>query len=247
MASWTQGRLVRRHPWNKEVFSLFIEAPVESFSAGQFVRLALDIEGERVARPYSIISAPDAEHLEILFNIVPEGPLSGRLAALEPGDPLWVTREAAGLFTLDEVPDVPDLWLMATGTGVGPYLSMLRADQVWRRFERILLVHAVRLAADLVHRELIGDLRARYPDRFHYVPVISREQAAFGLHGRIPALIEGGELEARAGAGLDAARSHVMLCGNQAMIRDTIEVLGRRGLRRHLRREPGHITTEKYH
>ena len=247
MTDWTQGRLVRRHPWNAELFSLFIEAPVDSFMAGQFVRLALDIEGERVARPYSIISAPEEEHLEILFNIVPDGPLSGRLATLKPGDSVWVTRQAAGLFTLAEVPDIADLWLMATGTGVGPYLSMLRADDPWHRFERIVLVQAVRLAADLVHRDLITALRERHPDRFDYVPVVSREQTPSSLCGRIPALIGSGELEARVGVGIDAERSHVMLCGNQAMIRDTIDVLGQRGLRRHLRREPGHITTEKYH
>ena len=247
MADWTQGRIVRRHPWNPGLVSLFIEAQVESFSAGQFIRLALDIGGERVARPYSIISAPGEEHLEVLFNIVPEGPLSGRLAALEPGDPLWVTRKPAGLFTLADVPEVSDLWLMATGTGVGPYLSMLRTDAAWQRFERIVLVHAVRFAADLVHRDLIEAVTYRHPGRFECVPVISRERKAFSLSGRIPALVRSGELEARAGVDIDPAHSHVMLCGNQAMIRDTIDVLGQRGLRRHLRREPGHITTEKYH
>ena len=247
MAEWIPGRVLDREVWSSGLYILHISARVAPFTAGQFVRLALDIGDERVARPYSVISPPDAENVEVLFNEVPGGPLSGRLALLEPGQSVWVTRQPAGLFTLAAVPDVSDLWLMATGTGIGPYLSMLRTEEFRSRFERVVLVHAVRSRGDLVYRDWLESLAAESRRRFTYLPVTSRERTDFSLPGRIPDLVSSGDLEVRADLRLSAGRSHVMLCGNQAMIRDTIDILGERGMQRHLRSKPGHITTEKYH
>ena len=119
----------------KEVVHLAIEADAPAFTAGQFIRVGIDLEDGRVGRPYSLVNPPNERHLEIFFNVVPEGPLSSRLAALEPGDSLWLTDAANGFLTLDEVPDnARDLWMLATGTGVGPFLSMLQTGQPWQRF-----------------------------------------------------------------------------------------------------------------
>lgn len=247
MTEWLQGRVVERVQWTEGLFSLRFEAPLDAFKAGQFIRVALDIDGERVGRPYSLVNAPHERPLEIYFNVVSGGPLSPRLAQLQPGDPLWLTDKANGFLILDELPPARDLWLLATGTGIGPFISILRTEEPWRRFENVVLGHSVQYASELAYRGTIESLRAAHGDKLRYVHLITRESVPGALNQRIPATIEAGSLEIETGIGLSPDTSHVMLCGNSAMITDVSEVLARRGMQRHKRREPGHITTEKYH
>lgn len=247
MTDWLQGKIVERRQWTEGLFSLRFEAPLGQFKAGQFVRIALDVDGERVGRPYSLVNAPHEPFLEIYFNVVTGGPLSPRLAALQPGDTLWVSNAANGFLILDEIPQARHLWLLATGTGIGPFLSILKTDAPWARFERIVLGHSVQYACELAYRELIEQLRRQHGEQLQYVRLITRERVDDALGQRIPAVIASGELEARAGIPLAADSSHVMLCGNSAMITDVTEELAKRAMQRHRRREPGHITTEKYH
>ncbi len=247
MGTWVEAKIIEKKRWTERLFSLRFESQALKFKAGQFVRIGLDIGGERVARPYSCVNPPQEPVTEIYFNLVPEGPLTNALVKLEPGDSLWVWDSLNGFLVIDEVPECRHLWMCATGTGIGPFISILRTAEPWQRFERIMLVHAVRQAKELVYRDLIDEAARRHPQQFHYIPVVSREQTDFALHGRIPALIEDGSLERRAGCTLSAADSHVMLCGNSGMIKEVTELLQQRGMQRHTRREPGHITTEKYH
>ncbi len=247
MSDWSQGTVTEKHQWTAELFSLRFSADVEPFRAGQFARVGLDVAGERVARPYSYVNAPHEECLEIHFNIVPEGPLSRPLAGLEPGDTLWVQRRANGLLTLNDLPPARELWMLATGTAIGPFLSILKTDAPWQQFERIVLVHAARVAADLAYRDTVGALLRDHPDQLRHIPFTSREHTPGALHGRIPAAIADGRLESEAGLSLHPDYSHVMLCGNSGMIRDTLATLEQRGMRRHTRREPGHVSMEKYH
>ncbi len=109
------------------------------FEAGQFVRIALDIDGERVARPFSMVNAPGGGPLEFYGIVVPEGPLSPRLARLEAGDTLFVASNPAGFLVLSEVPAADTLWLMSTGTGIAPFVSMLRAGTPWQKFRNVVL------------------------------------------------------------------------------------------------------------
>lgn len=247
MEKWIEGKVVEKQRWSDNLYSLRLQAQVEKFSAGQFTRLALEIDGERVARPYSFVNPPGDELLEVYFNEVQDGPLSPRLAALQPGDSVWVSTRPNGFFTLDQLPDSENLWLMATGTALGVYLSILRTEMPWQRFRHIVLTHNVRTKAQLSYGEEIGKLQARFGERFRYVPITSREQSEENLHGRILAALENGRLEAYAGIQLSAEKSHVMLCGNMGMIREVSEALEARGMRKHRRQEPGHYTTEKYH
>ena len=138
------------------------------------------------------------------------------------------------------------LWCLATGTGIGPFLSMLRTPDPWQRFARVVLVHAVRHAEELTYRDIIADIGHAHAGAFTYVPIVSREHHAEALAGRIPAAIEDGRLEARAGVPLSPENSHAMLCGNPAMVEDTQKLLLTRGMRRHRRKEPGHVTVETY-
>src|SRR5688572_19833057 len=238
--NWLAGKVVENRHWTDALFSLRVESAPLNFEAGQFVRIALDIDGERVARPFSFVNPPQDPTLEFYGIIVPEGPLSPRLARLAPGDSLYVASNPAGFLVLSEVPDAETLWLVATGTGIAPFVSILRTEAPWRRFRNVVLVHAVRHAAELVYRDVFKDMNLTY------VSFVSREVAPGSLTGRIPAAVRDGRLEAAAGLKLAPETAHVMLCGNPEMLKDTAAALLERGMRKHRRRNPGHITVESF-
>lgn len=250
MSSWVEGRVVGVRRWTERLLSLSVSAPEVTFTAGQFAKLALPAPAgskePMLGRPYSFVNPPGAQAHEFYLAVLPEGPLSPRLAALAPGDRVWLLARASGFFTIDEVPTAPSLWCLATGTGLGPFLSMLRTDAPWRKFQRVVLVHAVRHARELAYAEAIADIARAHPDAFTFVPVVSREDHPGALRGRIPVLLADGSIEARAGAALRPDTAHVMLCGNPQMVDDTQKLLEARGMRRHRRREPGHVTVETY-
>jgi ferredoxin/flavodoxin---NADP+ reductase len=240
MAKWLEARVLENRHWSDALFSLRVEAPRLPFEAGQFVRIALE---ETLARPFSFVNPPEDPVHEFYGIVVPEGPLSPRLAQLRAGDRLLVASNPAGFLVLSEVPDADTLWLVSTGTGIAPFLSILRTETPWRRFRNVVLVHAVRHARELVYVELIRKLSQQHALR--YVTFVSREAAPGSLAGRIPAALRDGRMEKAAGVALDG-NSHVMLCGNPDMLRDSQAVLVERGLRKHRRRTPGHITVESF-
>jgi ferredoxin/flavodoxin---NADP+ reductase len=241
MSEWLEGRVFENRHGTVALFSLRVDAPRLTFQAGQFVRIALD---ERVARAFSFVNPPQDPVLEFYGIVVPQGPLSPRLAALRPGDRLLVASNPAGFLVLREVPPVKTLWLVSTGTGIAPFLSIVRTPEPWQRFENVVLVHAVRHARELVYQDMIR--RISQAHFLRYVTFVSREAAPGSLSGRIPAAIRDGSLETAAGIALDAQTSHVMLCGNPDMLKDAQGALMERGLRKHRRRNPGHITVESF-
>jgi ferredoxin--NADP+ reductase len=247
MSDWVKGRVVGKRQWSPRLFSLQIDAPVEDFKAGQYTKVALDIDEQRIGRPYSLVNAPEERPLEIYFNEVLEGPLTPRLCDLSLDDELWVTAKAAGIFTLENVPQRAYLWLLATGTALGVYLSILKTAEPWERFERVVLVHGVRNSDELSYQDTIERLRETRGERFTFLPALSREQRAGLLHGRITELMKERTLEESARLPIRPEDSHLMLCGNSEMIKDVRSLLEARGMRRHRRREPGHYTTEQYH
>jgi len=246
VSSWVEGKLVHLQRWTDTLYSIRVEADIAPFVPGQFTRLALEIDGEVVARPYSFLNRPYEPLHEFYFVTVPGGPLTGRLIQLQPGDRILVAPRAAGLFTLNELPDAEVLWMLSTGTAIGPFLSILAAGELWQRYSRVVLVHAVRTANELSFRERIFLEQQRHPGRLQYIPFVSREDTVFAIKGRVPQAIESGELERRAGSDIEAGGSQVMICGNPAMVDDTLKVLQARGLKKNRRREPGQITTEQY-
>jgi len=246
MAAWVEGRIVRLRRWTDELYSVQVLADIPPFRAGQFTRLALEIDGEMVARPYSFVNGPDNPLLEFYFIRVPGGPLTARLVELGPGDSLFIAPRSAGFFVLDEVPAAEVLWMLSTGTALGPFLSILNTAQAWHQFRRIVLVHAVRYVPELTHRDEIDALLSAHSQQLQYIPFVSRGQAGFAMQGRITAAIENGALESRAGLALDPQSSQVMICGNPEMVADTQRALEARGMKKNRRREPGQITTEQY-
>lgn len=246
MSKWVEGKVVGMRRWNEYLYTLRVDAAMASFEAGQFTKLALDINGERVERAYSIASAPAERPLEFYFIVVPDGLLTKCLAALQPGDSIQVLARAAGFFTLSEVPVADNLWMLSTGTGIAPFLSILKTETPWRRFRQVVLVHAVRTASELSYGDTIRRIAQNQPEQFRFVPFVSREDTAYALRARIPAAIADGRLQARAGIALSAEKSQVMVCGNPGMVRDTTEILLALGMKKHRRRDPGQITAERY-
>lgn len=241
-----EAQVLARRDWADGLFSITLNVHDLVFEAGQFVNLALDVGEARVRRSYSIASAPGAA-LEFYVTRVEGGVLTPRLSELQPGDPVWVEARPAGFFTLSWLPEsAKELWMLATGTGLGPFLSMLRTGRTWERFDRAVLVHCVRYRSHLGYREELRELEKRFA-QFSYLPLVTREpQETDVCAGRIPTLIKAGELERQVGLAFNPEHAHFMLCGNPQMIKDTELALAERGFRRHRRRQPGHVTSEKY-
>ncbi|MBI6551339.1 ferredoxin--NADP reductase [Pseudomonas sp. LY-1] len=222
------------------------------FTAGQFVRLGVTkADGSTVWRAYSVVSSPFDEYLDFFSIVVPGGEFTSELSRLRVGDTLMVERQATGFLTLNRFVDGRDLWLLGTGTGVAPFLSILQDFEVWEKFERIILVYSAREARELAYQSLIQGLAQReylaeYAHKLTYLPLVTREQHPGALHGRITTLIANGELERAAGVALTPAHSRVMICGNPQMIDDTRQLLKQRDMQLSLSRRPGQVAVENY-
>lgn len=246
MAAWTTGKVVEHQHWNESLHTLYVDAAIEPFEAGQFVKIGLTIKEEIIGHPYSLVNAPNETPLAFYYITVPNGKLTPHLAELKPEDTILVAPKAHGFFILDETPIAKELWLMATGTGIGPFLSMLATIKPWQRYEKVILVWAVRTLSELTYQDLILRLIAAHPNQLLYIPFVSREVTETALSGRIPQAIKDGRLEERAGRSINANDSQIMLCGNPLMLKDTTNILIERGLRKHRRFSPGHISSETY-
>lgn len=246
MSNWIEGKVLENINWTDNLFTLKIEADVDDYTAGQFTSLALEIDGEKVARPYSYLSAPQDRPLEFFFYTANDGVLSNALIKLQPGDQIFIKEKANGFFTLAEVPDSRDLWMLGTGTGIAPFFSILETDEAWENHENIILVLGIRSESDLQYQSLIDKLQEKFGERFSYQAFVSREAVSGTIKGRIPAAIESGLLEETVSRQLDIEHSQIMLCGNPAMVKDTVEILKNRGFAKNLRKKPGQITTENY-
>jgi len=243
---WTQGEVVENYHWNDRLCSLRIKADLPKFKAGQFTRVALPEGDGMLARAYSLVNAPHEPIAEFYFNKVPGGPLSGRLHQLQVGDLVYLSSTVAGFLTLSEVPDCKHLWMLATGTALGPFLSILKTDEPWQRFDKIILVHGVRTADELTYQSLIQEFIDSHPDQFVRVASVTREKVAGTLHQRIPEAIRSGDLKSLAELRIDSGLAHVLICGSPAMVEQSMAALKEKGLRKHRRRTPGHISVEIY-
>ncbi len=246
MANWIDGTVIENIHWHENLFSLKIEADIPEFSAGQFFSLGLDIDNQRVARPYSVLSSPGESLLEFFFYVASDGVLSSALFNLECGDKVFLKDKAQGFFVLDEIPDARDLWMIGTGTGIAPYFSMLGTAEVWQKYENVILVEGVRTSKDLPYQNLIEKISQDHPDNFTFQAFVSREDFPNAIKGRIPASLSDGSLEQKVGLTLNPSDSQVMLCGNPDMVKGCVEMLKNRGFEKNLRRKPGQITTENY-
>ena len=250
---FTRQTLTEVRSWSPSLFSLRCSRDAAfRFRAGQFARLGVrKASGCIVWRAYSMVSAPHDEQLEFFSIVVPGGKFTSELSRLQVGDELLVERQAFGFLTLDRFGDGRDLWLIGSGTGLAPFLSILQDFEVWEKFERIILVYSAREAKELAYQSLIHELGEReylaeYAHKFTYIPIVTREQHPGALNGRITTLIENGELERAAGVALSPEHSRVLICGNPQMVDDTRQLLKKRDMKLSLSRRPGQVAVENY-
>ena len=238
------------HRWTNTLFSFTMTRPAHfKFTAGQFARIGLMVGDELVVRAYSVVSSPFDETLEFFSIVVPDGAFTSNLQHLKVGDELYLEKVPYGYLTLAryQLPLPKDLWLLATGTGLAPFISMLQDFETWKNYQQINLVYSVRTESELAYVDRINEIAEIFGEGhtgFKFIPIITRDPQA-PLHDRLPVLIENGELEKAADLAFNAESTHIMLCGNPQMVEDTKEALKARGLTMN-RRGEGNIAVENY-
>ena len=225
--------------------------PALRFQSGQFLMLGLEVEGRPLLRAYSIASAPYDDALDFLSIKIPDGPLTSRLQHLRPGDTVLLGRKPTGTLLPALLEPGERLYLFATGTGLAPFLSLIRDPELYDRFDQIVLVHGCRRAAELAFRRMITEdlpnhelLGEEVRARLRYVPTVTREP--FPTNARIDALIETGQLATMLGLPpLDPRRDRAMLCGSPAMLGSLRQVLETRGFVEGNHTAPGQFVVER--
>lgn len=229
------------------------------FTPGQFARLGLQQSPASpepdIWRPYSMVNGPSSETLEFYSIVVPEGEFSPRLAQLRPGDYLYVDKTVFGFLTLDRFESGGDLWLVATGTGLSAYMSMLYDERIWQSFERIILVHGVRNTNELAYRDQLvqwsqadGATQAGKSPRarFSYHPIPTQENLPGAPRARLTTLLADGGLEQHVQRDLNSATSKIMLCGNPEMLTEARKLLSERNFAVGRRGNLGNLALENY-
>lgn len=209
----------------------------------------IDLDGY-VFRAYSVASSPYDEFIEFFSVVIPEGEFTSKVNHIQVGDSLLLNTTPFGYLTLAryQLPLPNDLWLLATGTGLAPFLSILKTIEVWQQYQRIILVYSARTSQELAYQAEISSIKSIYGDNgaaFVFLPIVTREADYAGEKARISNLIVSGKLTQLVGQKLDKERSHVMLCGNPQMVEDTKEALKSIGLTMN-RRGEGNIAVENY-
>jgi ferredoxin--NADP+ reductase len=245
-------RVTWLHHWTSSLFSLrTTRDPTLRFAAGQFVMLGLEVEGRPLLRAYSIASAPWAEELEFYSIKVADGPLTSRLQRIQEGDEILIGRKPTGTLVLDGLRPGRNLYLVGTGTGLAPFLSLVREPEVYERFEKVIVTHTVREVADLSYGEFLSrdlpndpDLGELVAPKLIYYPTVTREP--FVTRGRITDLMASGQLFDDIGLPpLDPARDRLMLCGGPSVLADLKTLLLDRGYEEGSVANPGDFVLER--
>jgi ferredoxin--NADP+ reductase len=236
MAELNQERTLSVHHWNDSLFSFTTtRSPSFRFRNGHFVMMGLEVDGRPLLRAFSLASANYEEHLEFYSIKIPDGALTSRLRHIAPGQPILVGRKPTGTLLLDNLRPGRRLYLLATGTGLAPFMSIVRDPETYERFERVIVAHGVRYVSDLGYRETIENELGRHElvgdevrDKLLYYPTVTREP--FRNQGRLSALVDSGKLCSDLGLPpLDRAHDRVMICGGPAMLADLVGRLEARG------------------
>ncbi len=252
MSTIGQETILSVHHWNDTLFSFTATRdPGLRFHNGHFVMIGLETEGKPLMRAYSIVSANYEEHLEFFSIKVQDGPLTSKLQHLKPGDKLMVSRKPTGTLIMDNLLPGKTLYLLSTGTGLAPFMSIIKDPEVYDRYEHVVLCHGVREVSELAYSDYISreihDNEFFGDDARHkliYYPTVTRE--AFRNQGRLTDLIESGKLFADIGLPpLNAETDRVMICGSPSMIKDLVAILEARGLTESRHGHQAHFVIER--
>jgi ferredoxin--NADP+ reductase len=236
MAAFNSEKVLSVHHWNETLFSFTTTRdPGLRFHNGHFVILGLEVEGKPLLRAYSIASANYEENLEFLSIKVPDGPLTSRLQHLKVGDEVLVSKKPVGTLVVDDLNPGKHLYLFGTGTGLAPFMSIIKDPEVYERFDKIVLMHGVRFVSELAYADFIenelpnneffGDM---VREKLIYYPTVTREE--FQNKGRITHAIESGDFARKTGLpDLNPETDRAMICGSPAMLEDISTMLDTRG------------------
>ena len=252
MSNFNEERVLSVHHWTDTLFSFTTTRdPTFRFRNGEFTMIGIKVGEKPLLRAYSVVSANYEEHLEFFSIKVQNGPLTSKLQHLKVGDPIIVSRKATGTLVLDNLTSGRNLYLLGTGTGLAPFMSIIKDPETYERFDKIVLIHGCRQVAELAYGETItralpedefvGEL---IRDKLVYYPTVTREP--FRNRGRITDLITSGKLFEDTGlAPLDQTLDRVMLCGSPHMLADLKVLLEEKGFIEGNHGEPGDYVIEK--
>lgn len=252
MASLNQERVTSVHHWTDTLFSFTTTRdPAFRFKNGYFTMIGLEVESRPLLRAYSLASANHEDYLEFFSIKVPDGPLTSRLQHLKVGDPVLVSRKPTGTLITDHLLPGKNLYLLSTGTGLAPFISLIKDPEIYDHYDRIILTHGVRHVCDLAYQDLIlrelpqheylGEL---VREKLLYYPTVTRDP--FRNQGRLTDLMVSGKLNDDLGLpALNPENDRFMLCGSPAMLKDTCDILDERGFREYHNGAPGHYVIER--
>jgi ferredoxin--NADP+ reductase len=252
MSAFQEETVLSVHHWTDRLFSFTTTRdPTLRFSNGHFTMIGLKVDGKNLLRAYSIVSANYEEHLEFLSIKVQDGPLTSRLQHIKVGDKIVVGHKPTGTLLIDYLLPGNYLYLLGSGTGIAPFLSVARDPDTYERFEKVILVHGVREVMELAYydyfknelpqHEFLGDL---VRNQLLYYPTVTRE--AFEHQGRITELLESGKLQTDLGLPpLNPAHDRIMICGSPGLNKDMRAILDARGFKEGSTTTPGDYVVER--
>ena len=252
MSAFLEERVLTVHHWTDRLFSFTTTRNTAlRFSNGHFTMIGLRVNDKPLLRAYSIVSPNYEEHLEFLSIKVPDGPLTSRLQHIQVGDTIIVGKKPTGTLLIDYLLPGKRLYMLSTGTGVAPFLSVIRDPETYEKFEEVILIHGVRQVAELAYHdyitrelprhEFLGELVTK---QLKYYPTVTREP--FRNQGRMPDLIDSGKLAADLGLPeLNPLDDRVMLCGSPEMLASLKELLEKRDFEEGNTTRPGDFVIER--
>ena len=252
MSAFNEERVLSVHHWTDKLFTFTTTRdPALRFSNGHFTMIGLKVNNKPLVRAYSIVSANYEEHLEFLSIKVPDGPLTSRLQHIQVGDSIVVGRKPTGTLVIDYLVPGKRLYLLSTGTGLAPFMSIVRDPETYEKFEQVILVHGVRQVDELAYHDLLVEhlpnhefLGELVTSKLRYYPTVTRE--AYRNMGRVTELIESGKLSADLQVPLlNATDDRVMICGSPGMLRDLKHMLEGRGFKEGNTSTPGDFVIER--
>lgn len=252
MSKFLEERVLSVHHWTESLFSFrTTRNPSFRFRSGEFTMIGIPVDGKPLLRAYSVASAHYADELEFFSIKVQNGPLTSRLQHLKEGDPIMVSTKPTGTLVLDNLAPGKNLYLLGTGTGLAPFLSIIKDPEAYERFEKIVVVHGVRFVKDLAYGEFIEKalpddefIGEFVRDQLVYYPTVTREPHKYT--GRITSLMESGKLFKDIGLPpMSMENDRFMLCGSPHMLADVKGLLDQRGWTEGNHGEQGHYVIEK--
>ncbi|CAL4324836.1 Flavodoxin/ferredoxin--NADP reductase [Buchnera aphidicola (Periphyllus testudinaceus)] len=249
MTIWVKAKIKKIVYWKNNLLKISLKAPINKFIAGQFSKILIknSSKNKKIQRAYSFVNPPKKKIIKFFITLVKKGEMSKEIMLLKKNEEIFISKNSFGFFTLKEIQPSKNLWMISTGTAIGPFLSILQENNETKKFKKIILIHSVRYFSDLKYLNLIKKLEKKYKKKLIVAITISREKKNKFLYGRITKLFLNKTLEKFIGINMTNKNSNVMLCGNPFMVKEMFNILiNEKKMTKNLRKKPGNITRENY-